>query len=369
MKIPQADLKAQYAAIKSEVMQAIAGVIENTQFVRGSAVQAFEEKFASYCEVEHAVGVANGTDALMLALRAVGVGEGDEVITSPFTFTATGEAIYWVGAKPVFVDISPANYTINPDKIEEKITAKTKAIIPVHLYGHPCDMESIMQIAQKHDLHVIEDAAQAHGARYNGKRVGSLGHLACFSFYPGKNLGAYGDAGAVVTNNTKIAEKIRRLGDHGSSKKYENDMMGFNSRLDGVQGAVLGVKINYIEAWTARRREIAQYYNDAFANVNAVQSPIESSWAECVYHLYVIQLENRAEVKQKLNEAGIGAAIHYPRPLNLQKSYDYLKQGRGSFPVAEQAGEKVLSLPNYPEMTEQMMAEVVNILKKAIISS
>ncbi len=366
MKIPQADLKAQYATIKNEVMQAISGVIENTQFVRGPASKAFEESFARYCETEFAVGVANGTDALMLALRAVGIGAGDEVITSPFTFTATGEAIHWVGAKPVFVDIDPENYTIDVSKIEEKITDRTRAIIPVHLYGHPADMDAILQIARKHDLKVIEDAAQAHGALYKGRKAGCFGHAGCFSFYPGKNLGAYGDAGGVVTNDAKVIENIRKLGDHGSSKKYENDMLGFNSRLDGIQGAVLNVKMKYIAQWTKRRREIAQYYNEALKDAAAIETPKESSWAEAVYHLYVIQVDNRDEIKQKLNEAGIGAAIHYPRPLHLQACYDFLGQGKGSFPVSERAGERVLSLPNYPEMTEGMLVEVVGKVKEVV---
>ena len=267
MKIPQADLKAQYDTIKEDVHQAIHDVIASTQFVRGSASTAFEEAFAAYCETDYAVGVANGTDALLLTLRATGIGEGDEVITSPFTFTATGEAIHWVGSKPVFVDIDPENYTLDPRKIEAAITDKTRAIIPVHLYGHPADMDAILAVAKEHDLIVIEDAAQAHGARYKGRRVGSFGPAACFSFYPGKNLGAYGDAGAVVTSDVKIADTVRRLGDHGSSKKYENDMLGFNSRLDGIQAAVLNVKMQHIERWTQRRREIAQFYNQAFRNV------------------------------------------------------------------------------------------------------
>ncbi len=366
IKIPQADLRAQYETIKDEIIPAITAVIEKTQFVRGSATRQFEEDFARYCETEHAVAVGNGTDALLLALRAVGIGEGDEVITTPFTFTATGEAIHWVGAKPVFVDIDENNYTIDASKIEAAITDKTRAIIPVHLYGHPAEMDAILSIARKHDLKVIEDAAQAHGALYKGKKVGQFGHVACFSFYPGKNLGAYGDAGGVVSNDAKIADNVRRLGDHGSSKKYENDMMGFNSRMDGIQGAVLNIKLKHLPAWTKRRREIAAYYDDAFKDVAAVQTPRESSWAEGVYHLYVVQVDERDSVKQKLNEAGIGAAIHYPRPLHLQKSYGFLGLGRGSFPVAERAGDRVMSLPNYPEMTEGMLAEVVATVKKVV---
>lgn len=368
MKIPQADLKAQYLTIKEEIHSAILNVIENTQFVRGPATEQFEKTFADYCETQYAIGCANGTDALMLALRALGIGAGDEVITSPFTFTATAEAIHWVGAKPVFVDIDAKNYTIDVSKISAAITKKTKAIMPVHLYGHPADMDKIMTIANKHNLKVIEDAAQAHGALYKEKKVGSIGHVACFSFYPGKNLGAYGDAGGIVTNDTKIAETIRRLGDHGSSKKYQNDMMGFNSRLDGIQGAVLNVKMRYIEQWTERRREITKFYNDAFNGSSEIQTPRESKWAQHVYHLYVVQVENRDKAKQRLNEAGIGAAIHYPRPLSLQKAYDFMSLGKGSFPAAERAGERVMSLPNYPEMTDEMLRFVVEKVKDLILT-
>ncbi len=362
--IPQVDLKAQYATIKKEVDQAIAEVIESTQFVRGKAVAEFEKAFAGYCGVSHAVGVANGTDALMLALRALGVGAGDEVITTPFTFTATTEAIHWVGAKVVFVDIDPENYTIDVGQLESKITERTRAIVPVHLYGHPADMDAILELAKKHDLKVIEDAAQAHGALYKGKRVGSFGHAACFSFYPGKNLGAYGDAGGVVTNDAKIAETVKILGDHGSARKYENDFLGFNSRLDGIQGAVLNVKLKYLDPWNQRRRAIADLYNRAFTEVDEIATPRESTWAESVYHLYVVQTGNREALKQKLNEAGIGAALHYPRPLHLQKAYDFMGHKRGAFPVAEQAADRVLSLPNYPEMTDEMVGEVVERLKE-----
>ncbi|MFQ5771698.1 MAG: DegT/DnrJ/EryC1/StrS family aminotransferase, partial [bacterium] len=310
--IPQADLKAQYETIKEEVMQAMTEVIESTQFVRGKAVKEFEQAFARYCDTTYAVGVGNGTDALLLALRALGIGPGDEVITVPFTFTATAEAIHWVGATIVFVDVCSENYTIDVNQIEAHITERTRVIMPVHLYGHPADMEPILNLAKKFDLKVVEDAAQAHGARYKGQRVGSFGQAAGFSFYPGKNLGAYGDAGAVVTNDPKIAENVKKLGDHGSSKKYENDQMGFNSRLDGLQGAILNVKLKHLDNWNQRRREIAKLYNQAFQDIEAIEAPGESSWAEPVYHLYVIQVDNRDELKQKLNDAGIGAGIHYP---------------------------------------------------------
>ncbi len=369
MKIPQADLKAQYESIKGEVTEAIGEVLASTQFVRGYASKKFEENFARFCETEFAVGVANGTDALMLALRALGIGAGDEVIIPTFTFTATGEAVHWVGARLVFVDVDPRNYTIDVEQVERRITAKTRAIIPVHLYGHPADMDAILDLAKKHDLKVIEDAAQAHGALYKGRKIGSLGHAATFSFYPGKNLGAYGDAGGVVTNDPKIAETVRKLGDHGSVRKYQNDVLGFNSRLDGIQGAVLDIKLRHLDGWTQRRREITEFYNEAFKDMQAIQTPEESEWAEGVYHLYVIQVKNRDEVKTRLNEAGVGAAVHYPRPLHLQKCYEFMGLGEGSFPVSEQAGQRVLSLPNYPEMTEEMLQYVVQNVKNAIQSS
>ncbi|MFQ5640179.1 MAG: DegT/DnrJ/EryC1/StrS family aminotransferase [bacterium] len=365
-RIPQADLKAQYASIKEDVNAALLEVVESSQFVRGQAVRDFEEAYARYCQVEHAVGVGNGTDALMLALRALGIGEGDEVITVPFTFTATTEAIHWVGAKIVFVDIREDNFTMAVDQIEECISDRTRAIIPVHLYGHPVDMEPIIDIAKKYDLKILEDAAQAHGAFYRGKRVGSFGHAAAFSFYPGKNLGAYGDAGAVVTNDSKVAENIKKLGDHGSLKKYQNNELGFNSRLDSMQAAVLNVKLSHLDRWNARRREIANVFNDAFQNVDAIETPVTSSWAEPVFHLYVIKVKDRDTLKQKLNEAGIGAAIHYPAPLHLLKAYEFLNNPKGRFPVSELAAERVLSLPNYPEMTDAMIEYVVEKVKEFV---
>jgi dTDP-4-amino-4,6-dideoxygalactose transaminase len=303
----------------------------------------------------------------MLALRALGVRGGDEVITVPFTFTATTEAIYWVGAKIVFVDIRADNFTLDVEQLEACVTEKTRAIIPVHLYGHPADMEPILNIAKKYDLKVLEDAAQAHGAVYKGQRVGSFGHAASFSFYPGKNLGAYGDGGGVVTNDAKVADNIKKLGDHGSLKKYQNNELGFNSRLDSMQAAVLNVKLKHLERWNARRREIADYYNEAFRGVEEIETPVTASWAEPVFHLYVIKVKNRDALKQKLNEAGIGAAIHYPTPLHLLEAYKFLNLSKGRFPVSEQAAEQVLSLPNYPEMTDEMVAFVVDKVKKFVL--
>ena len=365
--IPQADLKAQYRTIKEEIDAAVLGVIESTQFVRGPAVRDFEAAFARYCETAYAVGVANGTDALILALRALGIGPGDEVITVPFTFTATTEAIHWVGARIVFVDIRADHYTMDVEQVEAALTERTRALLPVHLYGHPADLQPLLELAQKHNLKVLEDAAQAHGARYHGRRVGSLGHAASFSFYPGKNLGAYGDAGGVVTNDGKIAERIKRLGDHGSARKYENVEPGFNSRLDVLQAAVLNVKLKYLDRWNARRREIAHRYNELFRDVEAIVTPAEAPWAEPVYHLYVIQVPDRDRVKQRLNEHGIGAAVHYPKPLHLQPAYAFLGLERGRFPVSERVAERVLSLPNYPEMTDEMVELVAEKVKEALV--
>jgi dTDP-4-amino-4,6-dideoxygalactose transaminase len=364
--IPQADLKAQYETIKPEIDRAIQEVIASTQFVRGKAVKDFEDAFARYCEAKFAVGVANGTDALWLTLRALGIGAGDEVITVPFTFAATAEAIHWVGAKIVLVDINSENYTMDVQQIEERISKRTKAIMPVHLYGHPADLDPILNLAQKYDLKIIEDAAQAHGARYKGRRVGSFGHAAGFSFYPGKNLGAYGDAGAVTTNDPKVAERIKMLGDHGSLKKYDNDELGFNSRLDSLQAAVLQVKLNHLERWNQRRQEITALYNQAFKNVEEIVTPKASPWAEPVYHLYVIQVNHRDALKQRLNEMGIGAGIHYPKPLHLQKAYAFLGLKPGSFPVSEHAAKTVLSLPNYPEMTDAMVEYVAEKAKELV---
>ncbi|MFQ5823057.1 MAG: DegT/DnrJ/EryC1/StrS family aminotransferase [bacterium] len=364
--IPQADLKAQYETIKDEIKEAIEAVLQSTQFVRGRFVYEFEEKFSSYCQSKYAVGVGNGTDALCLALRAVGIRPGDEVITVPFTFTATAEAIHWVGAKIVFVDISPDNYTMDLQQVEAKITEKTRAIIPVHLYGHPADMEPILNFAKKYNLKVIEDAAQAHGALYKNKRVGSLGHAAGFSFYPGKNLGAYGDGGAVVTNNPNIAENVKKLGDHGSLKKYQNDELGFNSRLDSLQAAILQVKLAYLDKWNQRRREIAKLFDQAFQDREDVITPKVSPWAVPVFHLYVIQVEHRDPLKQNLNKIGIGAGVHYPKPLHLLQAYQFLGYSKGSFPISERLAEKVLSLPNYPEMSDEMIEYVAENVKKLV---
>ena len=366
MKVPFLDLKAQYQSIKSEVDEAIQSVVESCAFVKGPAVKKFEKNFAEYCGAKYAVGVANGSDALYLALRALGIGAGDEVITTPDTFIATTEAITLTGAQVVFVDINPKTYNIDISKIEEKITPKTKAIIPVHLFGQPADMDPILAIAQKYNLKVVEDSAQAHGAFYHGKRVGTFGDVACFSFYPGKNLGAYGDGGAVVTNNEEIATQIAKIADHGSFKKYIHEVEGVNSRLDSIQAAVLDVKLKYIDQWNASRRKNAYIYNELLKNINGVTTPVELENTKPVYHLYVIQVENRDNLQGKLSDGGIASGIHYPYSLHLTPAYGYLELKRGSFPVAEKCADRFLSLPMYPELTESMIKTVCNAVEKNV---
>jgi len=364
--VPFLDLKAQYQSIKSEVDEAIQSVVESSAFVKGPAVRQFQKNFAEYCGAKYAVGVANGSDALYLALRALGIGAGDEVITTPDTFIATTEAITLTGAQVVFVDVNPKTYNIDISKIEEKITTKTKAIIPVHLFGQPADMEPILEIAQKHNLKVIEDAAQAHGAFYHGKRVGTFGDVACFSFYPGKNLGAYGDGGAVVTNNEEIATQVEKIADHGSFKKYIHEVEGVNSRLDSIQAAVLDVKLKYIDQWNESRRKNAYIYNEMLKKTDGVTTPVELENTKPVYHLYVIQVENRDNLQKKLSDAGIASGIHYPYSLHLTPAYQYLGLKRGSFPVAEKCADRFLSLPMYPELTESMIKTVCDAVRNFV---
>jgi len=364
--VPFLDLKAQYQSIKEEVNDAILSVVESCAYAKGPAVRQFQKNFAQYCETKYAVGVANGTDAIYLALRAVGVGPGDEVITTPDTFIATTEAITQAGAKIVFVDIDPKTYNIDVSKIEEKITPKTKAIIPVHLFGQPADMEPILEIAKKHNLKVVEDAAQAHGARLNGRRVGTFGDIACFSFYPGKNLGAYGDGGAVVTNNEEIATQVEKIADHGSLKKYIHEEEGVNSRLDSIQAAVLDVKLKYLDQWNESRRKNAYIYNELLKTADGIITPVELENCQPVYHLYVIQVNDRDGLQQKLSAAGIASGIHYPYPLHLTPAYQYLGLKRGDFPEAELCAERFLSLPMYAELTESMIQTVFDAVEKNV---
>lgn len=348
--IPLVDLKAQYLSIKGEITEAIQRVIERASFVGGEEVLKFEEAFARFCKTQYAVSVGNGTDALYLALRALGIKKGDEVITTPHTFIATAEAITLNGAKPIFVDIDKDTYNISPEKIEAKITEKTRAIIVVHLYGQPVDFDRINEIAKTYNLLIIEDAAQAHGALYKGKRVGSLGDIGCFSFYPGKNLGAYGDGGAVVSNNLEVIEKIRMLSNHGRSNKYLHETEGINSRLDDIQAAILNVKLKYLDAWNKKRQMIAKRYDELLGDIDEIITPKILDDVTSSFHLYVIQVNKRDEMRKRLQEYGISTGIHYPIPLNLQPAYKYLNLPKGSFPNAEHVCSRVISLPMFPEL-------------------
>ena len=370
MKIPFVDLKAQYRSIKDEIDKAIADVIENTAFVLGENVKNLEKDFAAYCNAKYAVGVGNGTDALYLALRAHGIGAGDEVITVPNTFIATTEAISLTGAGIGFVDIDPETCNMDPGKLEEYLEkhpgtpAKPKALIAVHLYGQAADMDPINQIAEKYNLVVIEDAAQAHGAEYNQRRVGSLGNSACFSFFPGKNLGAYGDGGMVVTNDEKIHEKILRLRNHGRTKKYLHEFEGVNSRLDNLQAAILLVKLKRLDGWNENRRNNAKKYDDLLSKVKGVTIPKIKDGNSSVYHLYVIQLDERDRLNDFLSEKGIAAGIHYPVPLHLQPAYKYLGLGEGTFPEAERISNRILSLPMFPELNDDQISRVVKAIEE-----
>jgi dTDP-4-amino-4,6-dideoxygalactose transaminase len=360
--IPFVDLKAQYQSIKPEVDAAVLNVLETTQFILGSAVLGFEEAFGPYCKAKHAIGTSTGTSALHMALLAAGVGRGDEVITTPFTFVATVSAVDYTGAKPVFVDITPDTLTIDPAKIEAAITPRTKAILPVHLHGRPADMDPILDIARRKNLVVIEDACQAHGAEYNGKRVGSIGDMGCFSFYPGKNLGAYGEGGAVTTNNADYAKKVRLLRDWGSERKYHHDLKGYNYRLEGVQGAVLGVKMKYIEGWTDARRRHGARYDELLAG-SGYGLPSAPASLRHVYHVYAVRHPARDALQAFLHDRGVQTGIHYPIPVHLQKCFAELGHKVGDFPHSERAAAEVLSLPMYPEFSSKQQDEVVAALR------
>jgi dTDP-4-amino-4,6-dideoxygalactose transaminase len=361
--IPFVDLKAQYTSIKDEVNAAIQGVLESCQFTLGSEVAAFEREFAAYCQTDHGVGVNTGTSALHLALLAAGVGPGDEVVTVPFTFVATVAAIHYTGARPVFVDIEPGSFNLDVAALEAAITDRTKAILPVHLYGQPANMDPILDIAKKRGLIVIEDAAQAHGAEYKGRRAGSLGHMGCFSFYPGKNLGAYGEGGMVVTNNADYARTIRMLRDWGAERKYEHVLKGYNFRLEGIQGAVLRVKLKHLEAWTEARRSAATRYDRLLAG-SGVQTPAAMSYARHVYHIYAIRTQQRQAWQAALSDQGIQTGIHYPIPVHLLPAYSDLGYKRGQFPTAEKAAAEVLSLPMFPELTAAQCETVCTAVRK-----
>lgn len=363
MQIPFVDLKKQYLSIRDEIDSAIQEVLDNTAFILGKKVEDFEEKFARLCNVKHCIGVNNGTSALRLALLALNIKPGDEVITTPFTFIATAEAISHVGAKPVFAEIDERTYTVNPKSIEEKITKKTKAIIPVHLYGQPADMDPVMEIADKHNIRVVEDAAQAHGALYKNRNAGSLGHVSCFSFYPGKNLGAYGEAGAVCTNDKDTAKKLVLLRQHGELERYHHDIIGDNCRMEGIQGAVLGVKIKYIEEWNNKRRKNAEIYNRLLENLEVI-APYEADYAKHVYHIYGIRTKNRDELRNFLSERGIATGIHYPIPLHLQKAYSFMEIKEGSFPISERIANEIISLPIFPELTEEQIRYIATCIEE-----
>ena len=362
--IPFVDLKAQYQSIKGEIQTALNEVLESTAFVLGPAVAKFEEKFAAYCGVKHCVAVNSGTSALHLAMLAAGVKRGDEVIAPAMTFIATVSAIDYIGAKPVLVDVDPVSYCMDPSNVEAVITPRTKAIMPVHFYGQSADMDPILDIARRRKLLVIEDAAQAHGAEYKGRRCGSMGDIAGFSFYPGKNLGAYGEGGAVVTNRDDFAKTVRMLRDWGQEKKGVHVLKAYNYRMEGFQGAVLGVKMNHIEAWTEGRRRAAATYNHHLRDIPGIVLPTEMPYARHVYHVYGILVKNRDAVARRLQEVGIGTNVHYPNPIHLQPCYAELGYKRGDFPNAERLADEELSLPMFPELTESQVAEVAAALAK-----
>ena len=364
MKVPFLDLKAQYNSIKDEIGAALERVLENTAFAGGPFVAQFEKEFAAFCGTKHAVGVGSGTDALWAALIAVGVGPGDEVITVPSTFIATAEAISFCGASPVFVDIEETTYNMDPAKLEAAITSRTKAVIPVHLFGQMADMDPIVEIARKRKLYVIEDAAQAHGAEYKGKKAGSIGDVGCFSFYPGKNLGAYGEAGAAVTNNDGLADRMRMFRDHGQPRKYYHDMIGWNARMDGFQGAVLSVKLKHIDKWNEARRSNARLYTQLFAGANGIGAPREADYGRHVYHIYAVRVQNRDAFMAELGKKEIATGIHYPVPLHLTGAYSSLGYKAGDFPVAERCANKFVSLPMYPELTAEQVSYVAGCVKE-----
>ncbi len=370
MKIPLVDLKAQYNSIKEEIDTAIQRVIEQEQFILGPEVNAFEEEIAAYLGVKYAVGVASGTDALQLALLACDIKPDDEVITTPFTFIATAEAITQCGARPVFVDIDPKTHSIDPAKVEPKINEKTRAILPVHLYGQPADMTPILQLAKRYNLRVIEDCAQALGAKYKDRRVGSLGNAGCLSFFPSKVLGAYGDGGMVVTNNPEVAEKIEMLRNHGCKEKYYHLIPGFNSRLDSLQAAILRVKLRHLDEWIVHRRQKAKLYSQLLDKIDGIEPPYVAPYSYHVFNYYTVRLRNsrgeRGELQKALSSKGIATAIYYPLSLHLQKVYQPLGYKVGDFPESERAQEQVLSLPMYPEISQEQIDKIAGEIKSVI---
>jgi dTDP-4-amino-4,6-dideoxygalactose transaminase len=366
--VPFVDLKAQYQTIKPEIDAAIASVIENTNFILGPQVEAFEKAFAAYVGSAFCVGVNSGTAALQLSLMACGIGPGDEVIVPSFTFFATAETVSVLGAVPVFIDVDPVAYTITAAEIEKAITPRTRGIIPVHLYGQPVDLDPIRALAEQHNLHVIEDAAQAHGAEYKGRRVGALTTAGCFSFYPSKNLGAYGEAGAIVTNDEDLAQKLRLLRQHGQTSKYEHAIVAYNFRLEEIQAAVLNVKLTHLDDWNNGRRGRAATYNELLRDTGLVL-PREMEYARHVYHVYAVQCEKRDELQTHLADKGIQTGVHYPIPIHLQPAYASLGYKSGDLPVTEQLCERVLSLPMFPELTERQIQLVADTIQQSLAGS
>jgi dTDP-4-amino-4,6-dideoxygalactose transaminase len=361
-KISLLDLKAQLETIRGEVLEAVEKVLDSGQYIMGPEVKAFEEEVAKYVGVKHAIGVGNGTDALLLALDAAGIGAGDEVITTPFTFFATAEVVSRLGATPVFVDIDPKTYNIDVDQIKAKINEKTKAIIPVHIFGQPANMDEVMELAEKYNLFVLEDAAQAMGSEYKGRKIGSLGHAATYSFFPTKNLGGYGDGGMVVTNDDELASKIRILRVHGSNPKYYHSMIGYNSRLDAIQAAILRIKLRHLDEWNNARRQKAALYNELLKDTPLV-TPYEAEDRKHIYHLYIVQAEDRDDLMAYLKEKGISTGVYYPVPLHRQEVYQSLGYAEGSIPNAEYMAKRTFALPLYAELEDETIHAIVDTIK------
>jgi dTDP-4-amino-4,6-dideoxygalactose transaminase len=369
MSIPFVDLKKQYRSIKAEIDVTIQNVINETAFIKGKYVAQFEDDYKQVYGVKHVISCANGTDAIYITLKALGIGPGDEVITVANTWISTAETISQTGAKPVFIDIDPDYYTIDASKIEEKITKKTKAIIPVHLFGQPADMDAITELCKQYGLFLIEDCAQAHFAEWNGKKVGTFGNAGTFSFFPGKNLGAYGDAGAIVTNDSELAEKMRMFANHGALKKHFHEIEGINSRMDGIQAAILSVKLKYIVAWSEARYLNALKYHDYLQDINGIIVPKIRRNVKHVFHLYVIKVNNRSLIQEKLKEANISSGIHYPTPLPFLNAYKYLNHTPIDFPISYECKDKILSLPMYPELSEQQIKHIATQLNSSVFKT
>jgi dTDP-4-amino-4,6-dideoxygalactose transaminase len=367
--VPFLNLPAQHAFLRDEIEAALEPIFRSAGFILGPEVAKFEANFAEFCQAQYCITLNSGTAALQLALMALGIGAGDEVITVPNSFIATAEAISFAGAIPRFVDVDPVSYNMDATQLEKAIGPRTKALIPVHLYGQAADMDPIMEVARRRGIKVIEDACQAHGALYKGRRVGGFGDIGCFSFYPGKNLGAAGDGGAIVTSEKSIAETVRKMRDHGSIKKYEHEIIGHNFRLDTLQSAILNIKLKYLEQWNESRRTRAEYYRQELSTVSSIGIPVVQSYGQPVWHLYVVRLSDRDACQKALLEARVQTGIHYPKPIHLQPAYKFLNLKPGSFPVSEQLSDEVLSLPMFPELTQDEQAQVVGALSAFVANS